>query len=556
MSLLRPATAVQGLVTPGILLTGATALAAVPKIAVYKVALETLGVTSADLKRGFTGLRSVLGPVGVAATLTGVAIQSYEAAVRSGEKSTAELKSALTKAKSEFDALTLSVEDQSTASKVFIGSMADGIKDLAGVLEENSSKTGLWKWLTQDFQDKGIIDRISDIGVALAEIGATDFSAAQQSFRELREEYNLSDETASQMIQAMPEFRDQLLEQADAAGLATDENSLLRLAMQEIGPAAQESTDKASDAAAAYIEQADAALKAAAGLMELLNSLNEANSVGQSAEAANSRYQQTLDEVADAVEQAKAGVEGYSTSMDASTIEGAKNREMMAGLAADSQKAAYALMEQETATLGADKAAENYSSRLADGREKLIAQIETLTGSRDMAIKFADAVYKIPTDHELTLISNAANESNKVRAYQALLDAVSEEELTKLIVDRGNSQAQLDAHIRALNDIPGYRETVINTVVRQTGAPRGQVGAAYNEDGGMYVAGVKYFENGGIEPGTYSGGRTLYGFAEPGVPWETFISGKEPERDRNDRRPGAGSAWTTQHVRLCMCQRM
>lgn len=49
----------------------------------------------------------------------------------------------------------------------------------------------------------------------------------------------------------------------------------------------------------------------------------------------------------------------------------------------------------------------------------------------------------------------------------------------------------------------------------------------------MYAGDVKFFDRGGIEPGTYTGGRTLYGFAEPGVPWETFISGKESERDRN-----------------------
>jgi hypothetical protein len=49
----------------------------------------------------------------------------------------------------------------------------------------------------------------------------------------------------------------------------------------------------------------------------------------------------------------------------------------------------------------------------------------------------------------------------------------------------------------------------------------------------MYVGGVKYFADGGIESGTYRGGRTLYGFAEPGVPWETFISGKPSERERN-----------------------
>lgn len=41
------------------------------------------------------------------------------------------------------------------------------------------------------------------------------------------------------------------------------------------------------------------------------------------------------------------------------------------------------------------------------------------------------------------------------------------------------------AFVEALNNIPGQRDVVINQVVRETGAPRGQVGAAYNAAGAI-----------------------------------------------------------------------
>lgn len=470
-----------GLVAAGVLLTGGAALAAVPKIAAYKIALETLGVTTADLKRGFAGLRGVLGPVGVAATLTGVAIQSYEAAARSGEKSTAELKSALSNAKSEFDALTLSVKDQSTVSKVFIGSMADGIKDLAGVLEENSSKTGLWKWLTQDFQDKGIIDRISDIGVALAEIGATDFSAAQQSFRDLREEYKLSDESASQMIQAMPAFRDQLLEQADAAGLATDENSLLRLAMQEIGPAANDGAESFDELGGVVSETQEA-------IAALADEIRGFNDPIFDMREANRQLEESFVSLSDSLA-------NNGNNFDISSEAGRKNEAALDAVAEATNRAAANVYE-------ATGEQEAMNAKLDEGRQKLIDILAPYFDTRDAAAAYVDQ-----------------------------LNLISPEKVTKFIADTDDAQSRVAAYVQAL----GAVSPVVGTVLQITERVTRQLTDA-NADGGLYAyadGGIAAYADGGFASGIYKGGTPIHKFAEPETIWEAYISGKPDQRDRN-----------------------
>ncbi len=477
-----------GLVAAGVLLTGGAALAAVPKIAAYKIALEALGVTSADLKRGFAGLRRVLGPVGVAATLTGVAIQSFEAAARSGEKSTAELKSALSNSKSEFDALTLSVKDQSAVSKVFIGSMPDGIKDLAGVLEENSSKTGLWKWLTQDFQDKGIVDRISDIGVALAEIGATDFSAAQQSFRELRQEYKLSDESASQMIQAMPAFRDQLLEQADAAGLATDENSLLRLAMQEVGPAANDAASGAKDGAESFDELGGVVSETQEAIAALADEIRGFNDPIFDMREANRRLEDSFLSLSESLA-------NNGNNFDITSEAGRKNEAALDAVAEATNQAAasvYIATGEQSAM----------NAKLEEGRQKLVDILAPYFSTRDAAAAYVDQ-----------------------------LNLISPEKVTKFVADTKDARANIDAYIAALSAV----QPVVGTVLQITERVTRQLTDA-NADGGLYAyadGGIAAYADGGFASGIYKGGTPIHKFAEPETIWEAYISGKPDQRDRN-----------------------
>lgn len=184
-------------------------------------------------------------------------------------------------------------------------------------------------------------------------------------------------------------------------------------------------------------------------------------------------------------------------SLDITTEAGRKTNTALLDVAnaANDNAAAIAAMGGST---------EEVEAALNSGREAIVRARMAMGEGEEQARKYADQLLMTPSQVQTEFKANwdqAIARANEVAA--------------------------------AIRNIPGQRDILINQVIKETGAPRGQVGAAYNEAGGMYVGGVKYFADGGIESGTYRGGRTLYGFAEPGVPWETFISGKPSERERN-----------------------
>jgi len=278
-------------------------------------------------------------------------------------------------------------------------------------------------------------------------------------------------------------------------------------AVKEAGPATQTSAERAAEAASAYTEQADAARAATDELFRLIDALMESNSVAQDAEGANAKYQETLAEVADYVANAQAGVEGYSASLDANTVEGSKNREMLAGMAADSQDAALKIMEQEASTLGAAAATENYKGRLEEGRQALYNTIVELTGNAEAAQALTDKLYAMPTQQEIDIILDT---------LQAMHD--------------------LDTYIGRLNSIP----SVVTTELRQFQS------LVYKDPASLYETegadgfieeyargGIEEYARGGFSPGIYRGGAPIHKFAEPETIWEAYISGKPSERDRN-----------------------
>lgn len=93
------------------------------------------------------------------------------------------------------------------------------------------------------------------------------------------------------------------------------------------------------------------------------------------------------------------------------------------------------------------------------------------------------------------------------------------------------SQSEIDAAIAALDRVRA------NAMIQANLYASGGAYTTYgNYKGNLYVQGrVQAFERGGFPSGRYKGGRPIYKFAEEGVPWETFISGKLSERARNQR---------------------
>lgn len=508
-------------------LGGGMFLTAVPKVAAYQASLATLGATAQRTHAILSTVGKAAGIIGLAVVVTevGLGLADWSAKLAGAKKSADDLKDSFLEtsntaremsellAASKFTPLGVN-ENSGVAN---LRAMNSVVGDLTAKFQSSEFALGKFSTWVSTLGVGGELgrakDNIKELDVALAELVASgDSNAAAHAFEEFSARATEAGWSAEKIAESLPQYTD---------------------AVKQLPSPTEESARSARNAAESYVEQANAAQAAADELMGLIDALMVANDVGQSSEAANARYQKTLSEVAETVKKAQEGVDGYSASMDANTVEGSKNREMFAGLAADSQKAAYGLLQQETVTLGASKATQNYAARLAEGRAQLVEHIAALTGNREAAEEFANTVYKMPTEQELEYMSNAAEETSAAIRYTEAINAIPSEKWTKLFVNRGNSAAELKAHIAALNNIPGYRETVINTVVRQTGAARGQVGAAYNEDGGFYAAGIQHFANGGIPTGVYSGGSTLYGFAEKNVPWEAFISGKPGQEARN-----------------------
>lgn len=493
-----------GILAAGILLTGGVALAAVPKIAAYKVALETLGITGASARGKLASIGSFLtGPWGLALAAAATAAHAFKVGLEDGRASATKLESALLNSANSADVLKTAFA-QSDAAKFWIGDYASELKDLGDLLDRTNGYAEGWVWM-EGFGDQEMITRIGSVGKALATVAETDVRTAQEKFAELAKSYKLSDEQAASMLDRMPEFRDSLIKVADGMGIASDDSNLLKIALGEIGPAAGDSASTAQSAADAYLEQGQSAADAADQLRQLVDTMNEYNGVGQSAEEANARYQQSLADVAEYIQKANEGAEGYSLSMDENTQVGSANRAMLAGLAADSQSAAQKMLEQEMGTLGAAKATENFSNRLQAGRDNLIKTAMQFGLSEAAAKAFADRVAKIPTKKEL-----------------------------KVIADTAKAAADLDA----IANKP--RKAVIQTIL--SGPEAGNVvysgagGRQVKADGGMIQyadGGVAEYANGGLNPGIYSGGTPIVKFAEPETRWEAFISGKPGKEARN-----------------------
>jgi TP901 family phage tail tape measure protein len=173
-------------------------------------------------------------------------------------------------------------------------------------------------------------------------------------------------------------------------------------ALADLKAATEGSASATTQSADAYMAANTEASELLGTLTELVAQINAANGVGQDAVSSNAAYQAALAGVKETIEQAKAGAEGFSTSMDENTEAGAANAEMFADMAAKSQAAA-------DAQFALDNNSETYIANLNAGRQALVDQITALTGNADAAQAFADKVYAIPTEAEVDVIANTAS---------------------------------------------------------------------------------------------------------------------------------------------------
>lgn len=443
-----------GAVAAAVLLVSGAALIAVPKIAAMKVQMADAGISAGALARG----------IGIASGALSAATLIFAwFAARQGE---------VTAMTQEFgDSL-----DQTT------GLITDYTRELVAkkLAESGAFEAAERAGVSQQELTQAVIEGGDALDAVQKKLTAT--NTAVSFFADANND--MSDGFQSTGIEA-GNAADSIRQLDESLGGSQER-------FMEQQKAASGATDSVTSAADAYHEASDQAAELQSNLMALIDTINEANGVGQDAVSTNAAYQQTLADVDEYIRQAQEGVEGYSLGFDKNTVAGSANQDMLRELAADSQAAAEAQFKLDGNTTA-------YRSTLEATHQAVYDRAILLGATTDEALALADSIAQIPTEAEF-----------------------------QMIAETFAAQQQIDNFIRT-ND----GRTISVNVGYNPGA-----GGAYtlNESGGFYQRGVRAFEGGGFPSGMYAGRRGgIHKFAEENLPWEVYISPKPgKERENTD----------------------
>lgn len=413
----------QAVVAIGVALAGAAALAggaflvAIPKIAEFRVALGVLSESSipavaksVDLARTsankFTSFMA--GPWGAALVAAGIGTILLKNIVDEMQLSSEELKNSLTTSKSALDLFAKPQVLTVTGMKPLIKD-ADELRRVLAIAETES--TSFFGWLgantTFDAGNKAFGEFRQGWQSLAKELAAAP-ELIGPNLQRVREEFELTDKEMIRLINLSPELKDALTAQATASGVAATDANLLSTAMAKAEPVT-------NAAAKAYLEAASAAEDMTSEVSTLMEAVNAANGVGQDAVSTNARYQSALAGITEEVtrqkeeyKKAHGSLQGYTFSLDESTVAGSANADMLAQVAKAGQVAALAKFEEDKSTVGATKAMEIYLERLATSKQALMDQAAANGANVDELKALAERIDQMPDQVAIDVMMNTA----------------------------------------------------------------------------------------------------------------------------------------------------
>lgn len=487
-----------GLVTAGVALTGGAALLAVPKIAAFKVGMQTLGITAASTRAGLGRVSSFLGgPWGIAIFAATAAFALFNKQIEEGVPAQAEILNSIKSSTTAAEGFKAAFA-RGSLETFLSGDYANELKDLPGLLDHAIDAQHNWAdALSTTVGQMGAYDSIKRYGDALGELAGTDLPTAQLAFRGLRDEHKLNEEQTRRLLEEMPAYRDALLKVADAQGISKDSAEFLQLAMGEL-PGTTAEVEAAMAEMQTASEEANAAFDAMSAALRGIG--DSAMSLGEAKDAALSAIHALSD---------AAAAEG--ATFDGTNEASIRLRDAVRDVETSHRDAAVAIIENG-GTL-ADAQAEYENSRVA------IMDMLTAKGmDADQAAIWAEA----------QLGSSAQVKAALDDVYQAWLDLPENKEM-KIQVEAAQAEQKLADLKARLDQIPGYKRITLE------GFTVGRFDVSPNASGGVYDKGRKVtaYAAGGTPPhiaAATPGG--LLKYAEAG--WsETFITMNPAYRDRS-----------------------
>jgi TP901 family phage tail tape measure protein len=370
------ATQITGIVA-AVGLVGGAALLAVPKIAQFKLAMSTLNISGASAARG-------IGLATGALALAGTAFSIW-----------AQRQAEATATASEFEESL----DQTT------GAVTDYTRELvAKKLAEAGAFDGA---KNAGISQKELTDKILEGGDAVEDLRQKLYDYANG---------NPFDPAIANSVNAVNDL---------SGGLERADKNL-----EDQAAAAGESADKTTDAATSYQDAADKAAELQSNLRELIDTINEANGIGQDAVSTNAAYQSALAGISDEVDRQKEAfidlqkkafqeangtldgfvgtLEGFTLTLDETTESGSANAAMLSDVAAKAIAAADAQLEVDSRTVGADKATATYLGTLEAQRQAFIDSAAEAGFNAEEVQKLADKVFALPDEKAVHLVAETA----------------------------------------------------------------------------------------------------------------------------------------------------
>lgn len=299
-----------------------------------------------------------------------------------------------------------------------------------------------------------------NLGSGLADLARTDLKLFSDKFADIVTTMNLSDSEAKLLLKTTPELKKALLDAAGAAGLMTDDQTLLNIALGR--------GDDYAAAVATQLYGVDGAAKAAKErIQELKDKIFDFGTVTLDTRAASRAFQEAIDGVTESIIQNGKG-------LDDSTEAGRANNAALDTLVKTGKDYANSVFEQNGNT-------EELQANMLKLRDKVAEAAVKMGKGRDEAQKLAD-----------TLVGNKYEIKMSVKAITKEQAETATAELKKIVQDAGKA---------------GFRVTAADLarlypdLVKQAAALNKRNGGYIN----VFSAGVRRFAPGGPVFGSGTG---------------------------------------------------
>jgi tape measure domain-containing protein len=266
-------------------------------------------------------------------------------------------------------------------------------------------------------------DDLIAYGEELSRLAETDVVAAAHAFQSLNYEAGNTDASAAQLLQTMPALKDALVGVANEAGMATDDATLLDIALGRVAISSDEAGEAGKRAAPSYEDWAKALQKTADAADDAFSNLNKLSDSFLGQRAAERDFVDSTEKINKAIADAQKKFSDAELqkgkALDISTEAGRKNQEELDSYV----KSARATVE---ASYAAGDSQDTIVKKMKAAREAVVNAAEGYGYSEKAAEAYADAAGLIPAEVRSTFAFDTTEALGRVSALETIIEGAGQ----------------------------------------------------------------------------------------------------------------------------------